>query len=310
MSALAIYDNGRFAVMQQAAGALATSGFFRDATQQAQALVKVMAGAELGLPPFASMTGIHIIKGKPALGANVIATLIKNDPRYDYRVAAMTDLLVEIDFYENGTKSGTSAFSADDAQKAGTQNMHKFPRNMLFARAISNGARWYAPGIFGGSSVYTPDELGATVDEDGNIIDITPARPAQAKATPPPQAIAQPAEAEMTASEATASELLDVFYDTRGRQVATIGDICELISQQHAAYKDKAHVLNALNLHPQAVELDFQFDYETKASNGKRVKLMAWLIERKAQPAEAPQTVEALPFDDIETAAGDDAYSG
>jgi len=44
---------------------------------------------------------------------------------------------------------------------------------MLFARAISNGAKWFCPDIFGGP-VYTPDELGAEVDEEGDIIDVTP----------------------------------------------------------------------------------------------------------------------------------------
>jgi hypothetical protein len=34
---------------------------------------------------------------------------------------------------------------------------------MLFARAMSNGARWYCPDVFAGPA-YTPDELGADVD--------------------------------------------------------------------------------------------------------------------------------------------------
>ena len=40
---------------------------------------------------------------------------------------------------------------------------------MLFARAMSNGARWYCPGIFGGSPVYTADEMGVDFDEEGYI---------------------------------------------------------------------------------------------------------------------------------------------
>jgi hypothetical protein len=40
---------------------------------------------------------------------------------------------------------------------------------MLFARAITRGARRFAPGIFGGSPIYTPEELGAEVNEDGYI---------------------------------------------------------------------------------------------------------------------------------------------
>jgi hypothetical protein len=49
-----------------------------------------------------------------------------------------------------------------DARTAqlGGQNYQKFPRNMLFARAMTNGARIHCPDVFVGS-VYTPDELGA-----------------------------------------------------------------------------------------------------------------------------------------------------
>ena len=83
-NALAIYE--QMNALQSAAQALHASGFFSDIKTQAQAMVKVMAGAEIGLPPFASMSGIHIVQGKPVLGANLIATLVKNDPRYDYRV--------------------------------------------------------------------------------------------------------------------------------------------------------------------------------------------------------------------------------
>jgi hypothetical protein len=60
-----------------------------------------------------------------------------------------------------------------DAQAAGLtgkDNWRKFPRNMLFARALSNGVRWYAPDIFNGATVYTPDELGAAEDDDGNVV--------------------------------------------------------------------------------------------------------------------------------------------
>ena len=156
--------------IKNVAHVMVQSGYFQDSRDVAQAIVKILAGRELGLGEFASMTGIHVIKGKPALGANLIASMIKNDPRYDYRVTEISDAACSVKFYEGGQEIGTSTFTADDAKKSGTQNMNKFPRNMLFARAISNGAKWYTPGIFGGAPVYTPDELGADVDEDGEII--------------------------------------------------------------------------------------------------------------------------------------------
>ena len=118
-TALSIYN--QFDQLQRAALALYKSQYFTDAKSEAQAIVKVMAGAELGIPPFASMTGIHIIQGKPALGANVIATLIKNDPRYNYRVLEMSDAVCRIQFYESGEPCGVSEFTAADAKKAGKE---------------------------------------------------------------------------------------------------------------------------------------------------------------------------------------------
>lgn len=168
--ALAIYT--QFDSIQKAAIALCNSGYFRDVTTQAQAIVKVMAGAELGLPPFASMSGIHIIQGKPVLGANVIATLVKNDPRYDYRVKVCDAKDCELAWFEDGKQVGTSTFTWDEAKAAGLtdkDNWRKFPSDMLFARAISRGARRFAPGIFGGSPVYTPDEMGVEMNEEGII---------------------------------------------------------------------------------------------------------------------------------------------
>lgn len=153
---------------------MSTSGYFEDARDAAKAAVKISAGMELGFGPFASMTGIHIIKGRPAIGANLMAAAVKANPRYDYRVTKMSDEEVVIDFYERidgkPEKIGVSSFSVKDATKAGTQNMGKFPRNMLFARAMSNGIRWFCPDVFSGNVTYTPEELGAEVDGEGNVI--------------------------------------------------------------------------------------------------------------------------------------------
>ena len=77
----------------------------------------------------------------------------------------LDDAGCEIAFYERAggkaTELGRSSFTADDAKAAqlGGENYKKFPRNMYFSRALTNGARWYTPEVFGGSAIYTPDEL-------------------------------------------------------------------------------------------------------------------------------------------------------
>lgn len=167
-----------------------SSGMFNAENQRqsaAQIAVKILAGQELGLTPFASTNGMQIIKGKCAPGANLMAALVKASGRYNYRVTEMTDAKVAIDFFENGKAIGTSTFTSADAAKAGTQNMQKFARNMLFARAISNGVRWFCPDLANGVAMYTPEELGATVDyETGEIIESAPQpRQLETSQTPP-----------------------------------------------------------------------------------------------------------------------------
>jgi DNA-directed RNA polymerase subunit F len=140
----------------------AKSGLFEDTKQMAQAFVKVQAGQEIGVAPFLAMTGIHIIKGKPTIGAGIIASRIKASVKYNYKVIQLDDKACSLDFYEGKDIAGNSTFSVADAVKAGTQNIGKFPKNMLFARAISNGVKWYCPDVFDGP-VYVPEEM-ETID--------------------------------------------------------------------------------------------------------------------------------------------------
>jgi len=152
---------------------LAASGFFEDCKQAAQAGVKVICGIEMGFPAFASMTGIYIIKGKPAIGANLMAAAVKRSDKYNYRIVEHSDQCCKIAFLEHGEQIGVSEFTSQDAARGGTQNMGKFPRNMLFARAMSNGVKWFCPDIFLGSPVYTPEELGATIDEENRVSELS-----------------------------------------------------------------------------------------------------------------------------------------
>ena len=187
-NALTVYE--RMNELSTAATALHASGFFGDVKTQAQAMVKVMAGAEIGLPPFASMSGIHIVQGKPVLGANLIATLVKNDPRYNYRVKRADNEACVLEWHEGGKVAGESSFTMAEAQAAGLTGKptwKSYPSDMLFARALTRGARRYAPGIFGGAPIYTPDEMGVETDEDGHIV-----QGEVINVTPPP---AQPARA-------------------------------------------------------------------------------------------------------------------
>lgn len=179
--ALAPLRPGSLTDYQALGRALAASGFFPDAKTEAQAAVKVMAGAELGLPAIASMMGVYIIKSRVAFSATMMAALIQRSGRYRFKVDTMTPVECAITFLERVGDAweplGTSTFTMKDAitaQLTGNATWRQYPRNMLYARALSNGARWFCASVFGGQPVYTPDELGATLSADAETVERLP----------------------------------------------------------------------------------------------------------------------------------------
>lgn len=142
----------------------ADSGMFENVKSQAQAVVRILAGQEIGIPAFAAIAGIHIIKGKPSVGSGLMASRVKGSGKYDYKVKEHTEKICSIDFYQGKEMIGNSTFTVEDAKKAGTQNLDKFPKNMLFARAMSNGVKWFTPDIFAGP-VYVPEEMNDTAEQ-------------------------------------------------------------------------------------------------------------------------------------------------
>jgi hypothetical protein len=172
------------AALWRQAKALAESGLFKDARQAGQAFAKILAGRDLGLTPFESMGQLHVIEGKVEASSDLHATRIRERDGYDFRVAWVKDdggsreavwaseddptdprptVGCAISFSVNGEQRGVSVFTVEDAQAAGLVKDRgawtKFPRNMLFARAMTNGVAWYVPEVMGGMRVYAPNEI-------------------------------------------------------------------------------------------------------------------------------------------------------
>jgi hypothetical protein len=180
--------NGESALADQwrVAQLLARSHYFQDASEAPKAFTKILAGAELGFGPVASMRGVYIVKGQVTYAANLIGAAIQKSRRYRYRVNKLDASGCSITFFERNGQGweplGESDFSPKDAEAAGLKgdNWQHFPRNMYFARALTNGARWYCPDVFDGP-VYSPDEMGAVIDDDGHVIDVPQAPPVEAE---------------------------------------------------------------------------------------------------------------------------------
>jgi hypothetical protein len=79
-------SDGEVAAAYRTAKALADSGMFKDARQPGQAFAKMLAGRDLGLTPFESMSALHVIEGKIEASADLHATRVRAREGYDYRV--------------------------------------------------------------------------------------------------------------------------------------------------------------------------------------------------------------------------------
>ncbi len=145
------------------------SGMFKDIKSQAQAVVKIIAGREIGLAPMESMQNIYMTPdGKIGIMAKIVGALIKKSKKYDYTIEKLDNDECEIAFFcinnDQRIELGKSNFNTKDAAKAGLinkNNYKNYPRNMNFARALMNGARWYTPDIYCG---YAIEELEKTED--------------------------------------------------------------------------------------------------------------------------------------------------
>lgn len=140
------------------------------------AILKILAGQEMGFGPCASLVGVHIIEGKPSVGAHLQASAIRSSGVYDYKVIESTRERCELEFLRrrgDGWESmGKVALTAQEAfdsglsttyDKAGKKvlraNWARGTDDMLFARCISKGYKRYCPDLTGGVVVYDPDEM-------------------------------------------------------------------------------------------------------------------------------------------------------
>ncbi|MCC7541946.1 MAG: hypothetical protein IT379_37345 [Deltaproteobacteria bacterium] len=126
---------------------------------EGEIVAALLAGAELGIPPMASLRNIHIIQGRVALDASLQLGLLH---RYGVRTKWLesTGERAVLWLQRPGFDPHTQPYTIDDAKTAGLlgkDNWRNHPKAMLRARCVSAAVKAYAADIVTG--VYTPDEL-------------------------------------------------------------------------------------------------------------------------------------------------------
>lgn len=141
------------------------SSYFKDLKGPSQTLTKILLGQSIGIDPASSVMGIFFnSQGKLTLSANLMAMRIKASGKYRYKFLERSAKACEVEVFEKvdgkWESQGTERVEYDDFKHLhGNPVWKNYPKNMLFARCISNVAKFYTPDVFGGSPVYLPDEI-------------------------------------------------------------------------------------------------------------------------------------------------------
>ena len=140
--------------------------YFEESVSIARAMIKIELGESMGFTAAESMTGIDIIKGRPAIGASLRAARMKkagyswpamvcNDKGcwmpLEYQGKPMMHQKVDADGKPTGELTQVVVtFTEADAQRAGrlkNDNYQKDPSSMFFARCVTRSQRRYGPEV-------------------------------------------------------------------------------------------------------------------------------------------------------------------
>lgn len=149
----------------------AASKLYPDVRSAEQAMGKILLGRSLGLEPTQALMGIYMVRGRPMVSATTLAAFALK-AGYEYKVLEHDDTKCVIEFRRkptglfgprDGDRLGVSEFTIEDAKRAGLvkpdSGWVSYPKAMLFARAMSQGVRWFAPDATLGVPIYVEGEI-------------------------------------------------------------------------------------------------------------------------------------------------------
>lgn len=140
--------------------------------QPANLLIALEYAEAFGISPINAISSVFVIDGKPSASADLIAALVRR-AGHKLRVAgddaSATATIIRAD---DPDFEYTAVWDMDKARRAGLTNKgtwKSYPGALLRARAITEVARMGASdALFG--VIYTPEEVGADVAEDGTPV--------------------------------------------------------------------------------------------------------------------------------------------
>ena len=130
---------------------------------ESEALTRILIGMQYGMDAVSACQNIYKIKDRYMAHYSVLLGKVKQHGTYRFKWIEMTDTRAEIEFFEKWGDEwqsiGTSSFTIEEARKAGTQNLEKWAKVMLAARAVGIGVRIYCADAFNGMVPYAQGEM-------------------------------------------------------------------------------------------------------------------------------------------------------
>lgn len=208
----------------------------------------------LGVSRINALTSIHVIDGKPSASADLIAGMVRR-AGHKLRVQG-DDTYAEVHLIRADDPDFTyvARWDLDKARAAGLLGKgvwKSYPAAMLRARAITEVARMGASdALFG--CVYTPEELGAEVDSDGDFVVgevvAEPTRPPQPQSPSVSEEspllntssdLAKAMYASMRDAGFSKEEAPNIYHRVTGREVTSSSQLTDDEARQVLRYVDQ-----------------------------------------------------------------------
>jgi hypothetical protein len=174
-------------VMRDQAEVLVKSGFLPQAINTPEKALAIMQkGKELGIPPMEAMGSIYVIQGKPSVPPQLMLALARKTGELEDLKMANDSKRASVTIKRKGQSEFTTSFGIEEATAFGLMakdNYKKQPGIMFQWRALAANLRVTFPDAISG--LYSYDEMGAVMDEDGNFVNRQPIQ------MPKPKAITQ-----------------------------------------------------------------------------------------------------------------------
>jgi hypothetical protein len=169
-------DVNEFAVMKETATMLVKTGFLPQAIKTPeQAMAIILTGRELGIGTMAALQTINVIQAKPTVSPQLMLALIERSGQLENIEITDGGDHVACTMKRRGRSAHTEYFGDKEARLMGLDgkdNYKKQKQTMYRWRAVAACARVAFPDVILG--LYSPDEMGADVNEDGELVSAAP----------------------------------------------------------------------------------------------------------------------------------------